>query len=50
MFSTSSLYLIVAIFGERVEIGEAHGILFVEGQEDETAESAHTDNQDGTQN
>lgn len=50
MFSTSSLYFIVAIFGERVESGEAHGLLFVEGQEDETAESAHTENQEGTQN
>lgn len=50
MFSTSSLYFIVAIFGERVETGEAHGITFVEGQGDETAESAHTENQEGTQN
>lgn len=50
MFSTSSLYFIVAIFGERVETGEAHGILFVEGQEDESAESANTGNQEGAHN
>lgn len=50
MFSTSSLYFIVAIFGERVETGEAHGIVFVEGKEDETAESAHNENQEATQN
>lgn len=50
MFSTSSLYFIVAIFGERVETGEAYGLQFVEGQEDETANSAHKENQEGTQN
>jgi len=50
MFSTSSLYFIVAIFGERIETSEAHGMQFVDGQGDETAESSHKENQEGTQN
>jgi hypothetical protein len=50
MFTTSALYFLVAIFGERIETGEAHGVLFVEGQEDETAESAHNENQQEAQN
>ena len=41
MFSTSSLYFLVAIFGESIESSEAHGLQLVEGQENETTESAH---------
>ncbi|TLX69088.1 MAG: hypothetical protein E6L03_01250 [Thaumarchaeota archaeon] len=33
MFSTSSLYFLVAIFGESIESSEAHGLQLVEGQE-----------------
>ena len=50
MFTTSALYFVVAIFGERIETGEAHLVLFVEGQEDETAEPAHNENQEKAQN
>lgn len=32
MFSTSALYFSVAIFGERIETNEAHGLQLVEGQ------------------
>ncbi len=32
-FSTSSLYFLVAIFGESIESSEAHGLQLVEGQE-----------------
>ena len=39
MFSTSSLYFLVAIFGESIESSEAHGLQLVEGQENETTES-----------
>jgi hypothetical protein len=45
MFSTSSLYFLVAIFGESIESSEAHGMQLVEGQENETTESAHNENQ-----
>jgi hypothetical protein len=45
MFSTSSLYFLVAIFGESIESSEAHGLQLVEGQENETTESAHNENQ-----
>jgi cation transport ATPase len=45
MFSTSSLYFLVAIFGESIERSEAHGLQLVEGQENETTESAHNENQ-----
>jgi cation transport ATPase len=48
MFSTSSLYFLVAIFGESIESGEAHGLQLVEGQENETTESAHNENQQKT--
>ena len=41
MFSTSSLYFLVAIFGESIESSEAHALQLVEGQENETTESAH---------
>ncbi len=44
MFSTSALYFSVAIFGERIETNEAHGLQLVEGQtEGETTESAHNE-------
>ncbi len=46
MFSTSSLYFLVAIFGESIESSEAHGLQLVEGQANETTESAHNDNQE----
>ena len=45
MFSTSSLYFLVAIFGENIENNEAHGLQLVEGQEEETTESGHTEEQ-----
>jgi flagellar motor protein MotB len=48
MFSTSSLYFLVAIFGESIESSEAHGLQLVEGQENETAESAHNENEEKT--
>ena len=48
MFSTSSLYFLVAIFGESIESSEAHGLQLVEGQENETTESAHNENQEKT--
>ena len=41
MFSTSSLYFLVAIFGESIKSSEVHGLQLVEGQENETTESAH---------
>jgi hypothetical protein len=50
LFTTSALYFLVAIVGERIETGEAHGILFVEGQEPETVESGHNENQQEGQN
>jgi hypothetical protein len=48
MFSTSSLYFLVAIFGESIESSEAHGLQLVEGQKNETTESAHNENQEKT--
>ena len=48
MFSTSSLYFLVAIFGESIETGETHGLQLVEGQERERAESGHDENQEET--
>ena len=48
MFSTSSLYFLVSIYGESIESSEAHGLQIVEGQEDETTESAHNEEQEGT--
>jgi hypothetical protein len=44
MFSTSSLYFLVAIFGESIESGEAHGLQLVKAQ-DETTESGHNEKQ-----
>ena len=49
MFSTSSLYFLVSIYGESIESSEAHGLQIVEGQEDETTESAHNEEQEGTE-
>jgi hypothetical protein len=46
MFSTSALYFSVAIFGERIESSEAHGLQLIEGQEGETTESAHNENEE----
>ena len=48
MFSTSSLYFLVAIFGESIESREAHGLQLAEGQKNETTESAHNENQEKT--
>jgi hypothetical protein len=48
MFSTSSLYFLVAIFGESIESSEAHGLQLAEGQENETTESAHNENHEKT--
>ena len=49
MFSTSALYFLVAIFGESIETGEAHGLQLVEGQEDETTESGHNEEQEAAE-
>lgn len=49
MFSTASLYLLVAIYGESIESSEAHGIQLVEGQEDETTESDHNEEQEAVE-
>jgi len=48
MFSTSTLYFLVAIFGESIESSEAHGLQLVEGQENETTESGHNEKQEET--
>jgi cation transport ATPase len=48
MFSTSSLYFLVAIFGESIETGKTHGLQLVEEQERESAESGHDENQEET--
>jgi hypothetical protein len=49
MFSTASLYILVAIFGESIESSEAHNIQLVEGQEDETTESGHNEEQEAVE-
>jgi hypothetical protein len=46
MFSTSSLYFLVAILGESIESNEAHGLEVVEGQEEESNESEHNETQE----
>jgi hypothetical protein len=46
MFLTSSLYFLVAIFGESIERGEAHGLQLVEGQEEETTGPEHNETQE----
>jgi hypothetical protein len=43
MFSTASVYFLVAIFGESIEGGEAHGLQIVEGQGDEITESGQNE-------
>ena len=48
MFSTSSLYFLVAIFGESIESSEIHGLQLVEGQENENTESGHNEKQEET--
>ena len=45
MFSTSALYFLVAMFGESIESTEAHGLQLVEGQDEESTESEHNENQ-----
>jgi cation transport ATPase len=45
MFSTSSLYFLVAIFGESIESSEAHALQLVKGQEEETTEPEQNENQ-----
>jgi hypothetical protein len=49
MFSTSSLYFLVAIFRENIESNEAHALQLVEGQEEETTESGHNEEQEGAE-
>jgi hypothetical protein len=49
MFSTSSIYFLVAIFGENIESSEAHGLPLVEGQEEETTESGHNEEQEAVE-
>lgn len=49
MFSTSSIYFLVAIFGENIESSEAHGLPLVEGQEEETTESDHNEEQEAAE-
>jgi len=49
MFSTSSLYFLVAIFGESIESSEAHGLQLGEGQEEETPESGHNEEQEAAE-
>ena len=50
MISTSSLYFLVAIYGENIERNKAHELRLVQGQEDETTESGHNENQEKVQN
>lgn len=45
MFSTSSLYFLVSIFGESIESSEPRASQQVKGQEDETPESGHNEEQ-----
>lgn len=49
MFSTSSLYFLVAIYGESIETNEAHGLHLVQGQEEEVTEPGHNENQEKAQ-
>lgn len=46
MFSTSSLYFLVAIFGESIESDETHISQSVEGQEEVVNESRHNESQE----
>ena len=45
MLSTSALYFSVAIFGERIETNEVHGLQIAEGQI-ESSESGHNETQE----
>ncbi len=49
MFSTSSVYFLVAIVGDNIESGEARGLWLVEGQEDETTESERNEKQEAAE-
>jgi len=49
MFSTSSLYFLVAIIGENIESSEAHGLQLAEGQEDEPTESGNNEEQESAE-
>lgn len=49
MFSTSSLYFLVAIFGESIGSSEAHGLQLVGGQENETTESGYNEEQEAVE-
>lgn len=50
IFSTSALYFSVAIFGEKIETNEAHGLQIAEGQtEGETTESDHNEGQESAE-
>lgn len=46
MFSASSLYFLVAIFGESIESDEKHILQPVEGQEEVVNESGHSESQE----
>ncbi|HEY7757301.1 MAG TPA: hypothetical protein VIA08_03625 [Nitrososphaeraceae archaeon] len=46
---TSSIYFLVIIFGENIESSEAHGLPLVEGQEEETTESGHNEEQEAAE-
>ena len=50
MFSTSSLYFLVAIYGESIETSEVHGLQLVHGQGQEVTELGHNENQEKAQN
>jgi len=50
MFSTSSLYFLVAIYGESIETSEVHGLQLVHGQGQEVTEPGHNENQEKAQN
>jgi hypothetical protein len=51
MFSTSSLYFLVAIYGESIETNkEVHGLQLVHGQGQEVTEPGHNENQEKAQN
>lgn len=49
MFTTSSLYFLVAIFGESIKTSEAHALQLVQGQEDEPIESGHNEEQEAAE-
>lgn len=45
MFATSSIYFLVAIFGENIERTEAYGLQLVEGQQNGATEPGRNENQ-----